>query len=126
LSLSHRIEHDPDLLIITAEGVITQPERVAGIRGWLADPEYKPGMPTLCDFSQSQSTPTMSELHEIVELMMHNAEAIGKKKLAVVTSKPITHGVARQFAMFAAPLPLDIEVFPSVEQALAWLFGPER
>ena len=124
--LRHRIERNPDLLVITAEGAVTQAERVAHIRSWLAEPEYHPGMPILCDFTDAVGTPTMSELHELVELFMHNAEAIGRKKIAVVASKPITHGVARQFAMFAAPLPLDIEVFASHEKAVTWLFAERR
>jgi hypothetical protein len=75
----------------------------------------------LCDFSEVTSTPTMKELREIVSILDEHAAAIGKKKLAVIASRPVTFGVARQFQTLADFGPLDVEVFRDRRAALGWL-----
>jgi hypothetical protein len=63
----------------------------------------------------------MAELQEIVALVERHAAAIGKKKLAVIATKPITFGVARQFQTLADTGPLDVGVFKDRRAALGWL-----
>jgi len=121
MPLSFRIDSDAGMLMIVGEGFITQPERIEAIEAWLRDPGFRPGLKTLCDFSEATSTPTMRELREIVALVDQHAEAIGKKKLAVVATRPVTFGVARQFQTLADFGPLDVEVFKDRDTALGWL-----
>lgn len=125
MPLSYRIDPDAGLLTIVGEGFITQSERIEAIRAWLRDPAFRPGLKTLCDFSEATSTPTMRELREIVALVDEHAAAIGKKKLAVVATKPVTFGVARQFQTLADFGPLDVEVFKDRGTALGWLHHGE-
>jgi hypothetical protein len=121
MPLSFRLDADAGTLMIVGEGFITQPERIEAIQAWLRDPDFRPGLKTLCDFSAATSTPTMRELREIVALVDEHAAAIGKKKLAVVATKPMTFGVARQFQSLADFGPLDVEVFKDRRTALGWL-----
>jgi hypothetical protein len=121
MPLSYRIDPSAGMLLIVGEGFITQPERIAAIQTWLRDPGFRPGLRTLCDFSEVTSTPTMKELREIVSILDEHAAAIGKKKLAVIASRPVTFGVARQFQTLADFGPLDVEVFRDRRAALGWL-----
>ena len=121
MPLSFRIDSDAGMLMIVGEGFITQPERIEAIEAWLRDPGFRPGLKTLCDFSEATSTPTMRELREIVALVDQHAAAIGNKKLAVVATRPVTFGVARQFQTLADFGPLDVEVFKDRGTALGWL-----
>jgi hypothetical protein len=125
MPLSFRIDSDAGTLMIVGEGFITQPERIEAIQAWLRDPGFRPGLKTLCDFSASTSTPTMRELREIVALVDEHAAAIGKKRLAVVATKPVTFGMARQFQRLADFGPLDVEVFKDRRTALGWLHHGE-
>ena len=111
MPLSYRIDSDAGMLLIVGEGFITQPERIGAIQAWLRDPDFRPGLNTLCDFSEATSTPTMKELREIVSIIDEHAGAFGKKKL----------GVARQFQTLADFGPLDVEVFRDRRAALGWL-----
>ena len=121
MPLRYQIDRDAEMLLVVGEGTITQPERIATMCEWLRDPDYRPGLNTLCDFSEATSTPTMAELREIISIVDLHAAAIGKKKLAVIATKPITFGVARQFQTLADSGPLDVGVFKDRRAALGWL-----
>lgn len=121
MPLTYRIDHDAGLLIVIGEGSITQAERIEAINGWLRDPAFRPGLNTLCDFSATTSTPTMPELRQIVALVDRYATTIGKKKLAVIATRAVTFGVARQFQVLADSGPLNVSVFKDRRAALGWL-----
>jgi hypothetical protein len=121
MPLSYRIDAEAGMLLIVGEGAITQPERLEAMREWLHDPEFRPGLRTLCDSSAASSTPTMAELQQIVALVARHAASIGKKKLAVIAPRPVTFGVARQFQTLADDGPLDVGVFKDRRAALGWL-----
>jgi len=97
MPLSYRIDSDAGTLVVVGEGVISQSGRLEAIRAWLRDPPFRPGLNTLCDFPAASTTPTMQELREITSIIEQHGAAIGKKKLAVIATKPVTFGVARQF-----------------------------
>jgi len=123
MPLTYRIDPEASLLLITGHGVITQAERVDGLRTWLSDPAFKPGLDTLCDFSETLSTPTLDELRELVAIVQEHSEAIGRVRLAIVTSRPITFGIARVFEALAdvEGAPLQVKVFFERKPAWAWL-----
>jgi hypothetical protein len=121
MPLSYCIDADAGMLLVVAEGTFSQSERIAAIRQWLSDSDFRPGLSTLCDFSAASSTPTMAELREIVSLVDRHAAAIGSKKLAVIATQPVTFGVARQFQTLADAGPLNVGVFRDRRAALGWL-----
>jgi hypothetical protein len=123
MPLTYRIDADAQILYVVGEGVITQAERTETMLTWMKDPAFSPSLATFCDFSKAQSTPTTSELRELVELIKKHAEAIGPKKLAVVAAKPVTFGVARIFEAMTdrGQTPLEVKVFYDRNEAWAWL-----
>ena len=121
MPLRYQIDSDAGMLLVVGEGTISQSERLAAMRGWLGDPGFRPGLNTLCDFSAATSTPTMTQLLEIVSIVERHSAALGKKKLAVVAPRPVTFGVARQFQTLADTGPLDVGVFKDRRAALGWL-----
>jgi hypothetical protein len=123
MPLTYSISPFHHLLFIHGEGVISQPERLRGLRAWLDDPDYPTCDTALCDFTDAESTPTMTELRELVTLMAARKNGRGPRKLAIVTAKPITFVVAREFKAFVAGAGIDIEVsvFEAVGEAWGWL-----
>jgi hypothetical protein len=123
MPFSYRIEPEINLLLIYGEGVITQVERVEAIHAWLNDPNFRPGMDTLCDLSKAASVPSWSELGEIVAIVKRRLPSIGSKKVAIVSVRSLVFGVARQFQGLLEATPLDVRVFRNREAAMAWLQG---
>ena len=121
MPIHYKIDAERMMLLVLADGESTQPERMAAMKAWVSDPEFRPGMHTLADFSQALNVPTFSELEEIVGFIRRHASAIGQKKIAIVTTRPVTFGVARQFSALAPGDLLTIQVFKDRDAALAWL-----
>jgi len=109
------------MLFIATDGDTTQSERLTTMRAWINDPAYLPGLQTLADFSKSTNVPTLSELEEIVGFIRRYAGAIGTKKIAVVTTRDVAFGVARQFGALAPGNLLTVRVFKNRDLARAWL-----
>jgi hypothetical protein len=126
MPITYQIDPDAGMLIVIADGESTQQERLEAIQKWINDPAFRPGLQTLCDFTTALSIPTLPELDEIVGLIRRHASAIGRKKLAVVTSRPVTFGVARQFGALAPGGVLTVQVFRDRDVALAWLREPSE
>jgi len=121
MSFTYHIDSSAGILYIVGEGAITQAERLETMRAWLSDPAFRPGLHTLCDFSAATSTPNLPELREIIAIINQNATLIGRTKLAMVTARDVTLGVAHQFQVLAEASPLNVEIFTDREAALAWL-----
>jgi hypothetical protein len=121
MPFTYHIDSSDGILFIVGEGAITQAERLDTMRAWLSDPTFRPDLHALCDFSTATSTPNLPELREIIAIINQNATRIGRTKLAVVTARDVTFGVARQFQALAEATPLNVQIFEDREEALAWL-----
>jgi hypothetical protein len=123
MPLTYRIDTDAQILLVVGEGVITQPERIQTMLAWIKDPAFRPGLDTFCDFTAAESTPTLAELREVAATIGEHAPAIGPKKLAILTAKPITFGVAKVFGALAEveDTPVQVKVFFDRHLAWAWL-----
>lgn len=126
MSLRYHIDSERAMLHVVGQGEITQAERLDTMRSWLSHADFRSGLDTLCDFSNVTSAPNLAELWEIVALIKEQAAAIGNKKLAMVATRPITFGAARQFQALTRSTPLHVNVFEDRETALAWLRGERR
>jgi hypothetical protein len=121
MSFTYRIDTDAGLLLVIAEGHVTQDERLDAMKAWLSDPLFRSGLKTFCDFSNASSTPTLTELGTIVEFIQRHATSIGRPKPAVLAPKVVTFGVARHFQGMIEGEPLAVRVFTDRQAAWEWL-----
>lgn len=124
MPMGFHIYPDVGLLFIRASGVTMQPERIRTMRAWLQDPHYQQCLDALFDLTQSQSTPKLSDLRELIGILKKEIPERGPRKLAIVApKKPITVIFARVFEelMRLEGLPLDVKIFLNREHAWNWL-----
>src|SRR5260221_594144 len=123
MSLGYDIYADIGLLYIRGQGVITQHERMGAMLAWLRDPQYQGCRDALIDLAGVKTTPTVGELRELVAMLKQQMPACGPRRLAMVTSKPITFAVARTFEHLVRSrgLPLEVKVFMDLRRAWTWL-----
>jgi hypothetical protein len=123
MPLTYRLSPDEGILFVRADGVITQPERLDAMRAWMSDPAFGRCLDTFCDFSAAESTPRLSDLRELVEVMGQSLPRTEPRRVAILTSKPITFGVARVFGDLVQldAVPLQVKVFFDRDVAWAWL-----
>ncbi len=123
MPMTYRIDLDANLLFVVMAGRLTQAERMQTMLAWINDPTFRSGLDTFCDLTATESTPDLAELREIAATISEHAPRIGAKKVALLTSKPITFGVARVFEALAEleETPLQVKVFNDRSAAWAWL-----
>jgi hypothetical protein len=120
--LGYDIYNDIGLLFIRGQGAITQPERLRTMLAWLYDPGYEHCHDALIDFAGVRTTPKIRELRELIGVLKQNMPAHGPRRIALVTSTPITFAVAQMFAhLVQLHLPLDVRVFMHLGRAWDWL-----
>jgi hypothetical protein len=123
MPLTYTIDADAGLLSIVGEGSLTQSERLRFVHESLQDPAFRPGLATLFDVSNTTSTPSMSQLREIVMLLRQHAHRIGHTRIAIVAPRPIVFGVAREFQTLVEleTALMEISIFTNRDEALRWL-----
>jgi hypothetical protein len=90
---------------------------------WLRDPEYQRCTDALIDFAGVTSTPTVSELRELIAMLAQQMPAHGPRRLAFITSTPITFAITQVFAGLVRlqELPFEVKVFMNLGLAWNWL-----
>jgi len=121
MPLTYQIDPQAGIIEVRGVGVITQAEYVDGLMSWMIDPLFRPGLDGLCDFTAAESTPTMADLRELVDLVARHSAYVGRVKVAIIASKPITFGVAREFASLAEAAHLEVQLFGDRDSAMSWL-----
>ena len=123
MSIGFDIYADIGLLYIRGQGVITQRQRMGAMLAWLSDPKYEDCSDALIDFTDVKTTPKVGELRELIAVLKQQMPAHGPRRIAMVTSKPITFAVARTFEHLvrSRALPLEVKVFMNLRRAWTWL-----
>ena len=123
MSLGYDIYTDIGLLYIRGQGVVTQRERMGTMLAWLRDPQYERCTDALIDLAGVKTTPKLSEMRELIAMLKQQMPARGPRRLAMVTSKPITFVVARTFEHLVRSrgLRLEVKVFMNLRSAWDWL-----
>jgi hypothetical protein len=123
MPLGYDIYPDIGLLYIRGQGAVTQRQRMSAMLAWLRELEYQNCRDALLDLADVTTTPKVSELRELIAMLKQQRPARGPRRLAIVTSRPITFAVGRAFAQLVRlrGLPFDVQVFMDLGQAWTWL-----
>ncbi len=123
MPLGYDIYADIGLLYIRGQGAITQRQRMNAMLAWLREPQYEACRDALIDFAGVTTTPKVAELRELIAMLKQEMPARGPRRLAIVTSKPITFAIARTFGHLVERkgLPFEVKVFMDLKRAWAWL-----
>ena len=123
MSLGYDIYEDIGLLYIRGQGKITQVQRMSAMLAWLREPTYESCTDALMDLAGVTTTPKVRDLRELIAILKQQRRANGPRRLAVVTTKPITFIVARMFGHLvrAQGLPFEVKVFMTLGRAWDWL-----
>ena len=121
MPFTYQIDAEAHMVFLEGTGWLTQTERLNTLGALYDDPEFRPEFPTLCDFSKASSVPTLQELRQVIDFIEQRLPGTAPKRLAILTSKPSTFGVARQFGTLAESVPVLVRVFTNRDEALTWL-----
>lgn len=93
----------------------------------LLDSRFRPGMPIVVDHSQLDATPLKSDaIDEIRRCVERQAGRFGSSAVAIVVPDAFTFGLARMSLPRGSDVLLNVSVFISRDDALAWLWEQPR
>jgi hypothetical protein len=112
---------DSEDLPVTMSGV-AEVEELGAFREALADPRWRPGLRILIDERQVDwSAMSAADIERRVDLLAR-AMATTRSHTAVVLGRSLDYGLVRmEQALVERRVPLQLEVFMSLEDARAWL-----
>jgi hypothetical protein len=117
---------DPSLVICRTSGVGTVEGYEAMMRALTSDPQFRPGVDVIMDHTNADiSTVTAAEVEQVAGLRVQFLGAMAGRAAGVVgPNSPMRYGLGRMFeAHVASRAGTKIEVFQTLEEAIAWLRG---
>lgn len=125
LSMSISYEISGDLLYVTFEGSTETKEILDMLERAFADPALPHECRLLLDVSGSASLQERSS-NNVHMLTMYVGRWVERLhgRMAVLAEGPVQYGMVRMASGYATSSGLDIQVFKTREEALAWLTEP--
>jgi hypothetical protein len=119
---------DPSLVICRTSGVGTVEGYEAMMRALTSDPQFRPGVDVIVDHTNVDiSMVTAAEIERVAGLRVQFLGAMASRAASVVgPNSPARYGLGRMFeAHVASQAGTEIELFQTLEEAIAWLRGTD-
>jgi len=117
------VEYIDGIFVCTAAGKAESGDAARVIGTMMSHPEWKPGKPRCYDLSNLDAgSLTVNEIRRIAGFASRHKAELGGGKIAMVTSRDLEYGFSRMLSVFVSQFgETDLEVFRTLEEALAWL-----
>jgi hypothetical protein len=119
---------DSSLVICRTSGVGTVEGYEALMRALTSDPQFRPGVDVITDHTNVDiSTLTASEVEQVAGLRVQFLGTTAGRAAGVVgPDSSMRYGLGRMFeAHVASRAGTEVEIFRTVEEAMAWLRRPD-
>jgi hypothetical protein len=122
MPITYHIDPERNLVTISANGIINDPE-YREIRARIAsDPQFRPGMNQLEDYrSVEEHNFTAEGYDSFLDQEISLRPVFGESRHAIVTSSDLHFGLTRKLIVEIGDSHQDTRVFRSMEEAEAWL-----
>ena len=119
---------DPTLVVCRTSGLASVGGYEAMLRALASDPQLRPGVDLIVDHTNVDvSALTGAEIEQVADLRARFAgNVVGRAAGVVGADSPLRYGLGRMFKAYSDVQPgTPIRVFATLEQAVAWLRGPD-
>ncbi len=120
MAVTYSIDETARLVVLRYEGMTSFADFAATMRDVFTDSRFGPGFAILADRSNVEP-PTVTYIRQVSEFMRsYRAELTGTRWATVVAS-PVGFGMARIGQAINDDMPVKLEIFTTVDEALKWL-----
>jgi hypothetical protein len=119
---------DPSLVICRTSGLASIEGYEAMMRALVSDPKFRPGIGLIVDHTNVDvSALTAADIEQVADLRARFAGNVAPRAAGIVgPGSPMRYGLGRMFeALVELQAGTDITLFETVEEAIAWLRGPD-
>ncbi|RVU33908.1 hypothetical protein EOI86_22515 [Hwanghaeella grinnelliae] len=124
MPISYSILHDPDVLLVSYQGTVTNRDFLGGYKSAYADPRYIPGMPEISDMRRMQIYDIdMNAIQEMITWLAGRECLEGKIiQVGVLVSNELHDGVSRLYRAVSDVYGKEkLKNFADLRSALDWL-----
>lgn len=111
-------------IVAKVSGAFTFPEILKAIDGSVHDPAFQRGFDVFSDHTEVEAPITPPDARAMVNHLENLSDFLAGARWAVVTATPASYGMLRMVSVLAERVPMDVQVFESLEAAEAWLATP--
>ena len=127
MPITYQIDHERNLVIFEAHGILKDPE-YREIRARIAsDPQFRPGMKQLEDFRSVEKHDFTTEGYDLFldqEILLR--PFFGNTRHAIVTKSDLHFGLTRKLIAEIGDSHQYVQVFRSMDEAEVWLFSEDE
>lgn len=123
MPISFQFDPERNLVIVMAEGIITDDDLQSYRKELTSDPRFRPGMRILSDHRSVERH--LLTLEGAYQSMKENGALESKFKdcrQAIVTNSDLHYGMTRMYQTMMSDIFPNMKVFRDMEEAKAWLF----
>jgi len=121
MTVEFRVDKKNNLLVRKIGGEVSVAEVMEDLQNALRHPDYKVGMKSLTDLRDYVPTITSSEIREIADYLLADAEARKGMSAAIVVSQKVSYGLMRMLQELSENPEFSISVFYDIDEAKQWL-----
>jgi len=121
MTVEFRVDKKNNLLVRKIGGEVSVAEVMEDLQNALRHPDYKVGMKSLTDLRDYIPTITSSEIREIADYLLADAEARKGMSAAIVVSQKVSYGLMRMLQELSENPEFSISVFYDIDEAKQWL-----
>ena len=122
MPISYRIDSRCNLVLTTADGVLTDDDVLDHKRKLTADPNFKAGMCEITDIRDvTEFRVTVEGVNKMVATDSANASGLAEYKLAIIAKQDVVFGMARMYQTLTEGNVPNVRVFRDHEEAARWL-----
>lgn len=120
MGLTYEVSPERKLITVTAKGTYARADVNHFQSSLLADDRIHSGMSILVDANGADPNLSFTDLQEVSKPLQQMFEK-GIARMAIVASSTFLYSLSKTFGVFAAPLPVSVQSFREVSDAVAWL-----
>ena len=123
-----RIWIDKDQRLIRSEisGSFSEEDILNAINESVAHPGYEPGFNVLSDHTRVTEFITTPQAYSMARHLESLSEQMANVRWAVVTREPASNGMMRVMSVLVERVPMEVQIFETIEEAEEWLGSSPR
>ncbi len=121
MPVSHFVDQELGILVVTREGKTSADEEEQSFHARDNDPAIAPGLPVLVDSRRVDPPDSVTTVRRMANIVQNNAQRLRCTRTALLVGSDVQYGMARMYMALTEPIHPDTAVFRDYDEALNWL-----
>lgn len=125
MPINYWIEKDHRHIRSIVSGNITIDDIFQTINASIEDADFEPGFDILSDHTEISEPLTTIQANQVSSYLKNLHSVMAYSRWAVITKLPASYGMMRMLSVFLEEVPMELNIFDTLEEAEKWLSQPK-